>query len=84
MARSARKQGNRKHRLKLKTKDGKLLKDANGRPITVGVLAKPMGSLRGDRRRAAEAAMWEDVRREREARETAEMAIRARINARLD
>lgn len=77
MARSRTKQGNRKHRRKLKTPDGRVLKDARGRPITMGV-PHPMGvGERGDRRRRDHEERMAELAASEESKQRLEALARA-------
>ncbi len=82
MARSGNKQGNRRHRAKLKGPDGKIVYDQNGFPVTVGLASRPFGSLRGNRKRAAAHAAFATARASKMAEETARQSLWSRINSR--
>jgi hypothetical protein len=71
MARSRAKQGNRKHRRKVRDEFG------NPTGETVGVMHPPMGSLRGERRRKLQAAEMQQRLEEKEAAREIEELRRA-------
>lgn len=67
MARSRTKQGNRKHRVKVRNEDGTVQKDERGRPKTVGInrTLPDIWVLR--ERKEKLAAFWQRARDKREA-----------------
>ena len=71
MARSRNKQGNRKNRRKLRL-GGKVLKDASGRPITIGIMHPMPEHWALVEKHAKEAAFWERVKAERAAKKELE------------
>lgn len=60
--RSHAKQGNRKRRIRVKDKEGNVLKNEDGSPMTVGV-PMPYGSARGNNRRFFAARVWQMERK---------------------
>jgi len=78
MARNRTKQGARKHRLKLKDKEGKVIKDKRGNPVTVGVMHPAPNRWDLIERHRKEAEMWAEVRAERDAKRRIEEEEAAR------
>lgn len=62
MARSRAKQGNRKHRVKVRNPDGSVMKDKRGRPITVGVKRYEPDKYELMEKRQKLDAFWQEVR----------------------